>query len=67
MYAYNIYWDAGKCMLLYPKTQEYPEKFGTFHKGRENGNTCKLGFINVLDDTGKLDLEIGRVILDKLN
>ncbi len=67
MYAYNIYWNSSKSMLLYPKIQEFPEKFGTFHKGRDNGNACKLGFINVLDDTGKLDYGIGKIILDKLN
>ncbi len=66
MYAYNLYWNAGKSMLLYPKIQEYPENFGTFHKGRENGNACKIGFINVLDDTGKLDKNIGNEILKKL-
>lgn len=67
MYAYNIYWNSGKSMLLYPKVQDYPEKFGTFHKGREAGNSCKLGFINVLDETGKLDYGIGKLILEKLN
>lgn len=67
MYAYNIYWNSSKSMLLYPKIQEFPEKFGTFHKGRDNGNSCKLGFINVLDDTGKLDYGIGTTILEKLN
>ena len=67
MYAYNIYWNSSKSMLLYPKIQEFPEKFGTFHKGRDNGNACKLGFINVLDDTGKLDYGIGKIILEKLN
>jgi len=30
-------------------------------------NKCKLGFINVLDGNGKLDLEIGSEILKKLN
>lgn len=66
MYAYNLYWDSGKSMLLYPKVQDYPESFGTFHKGRANGNTCKLGFVDVLDNTGRLDLNIGEAILDKL-
>lgn len=65
MYAYNLYWDAGKSLLLYPKVLEYPEAFGTFHKGRLKGNACKICFINVLDNTGKLDLEIGKMILDK--
>jgi 5-methylcytosine-specific restriction enzyme subunit McrC len=66
MYAYNIYWDASKSMLLYPKIIDYPEAFGTFHKGRDSGNFCKLGFINVLDDLGRLDLNIGEKILNKL-
>lgn len=66
MYAYNLYWDAGKSMLLYPKITDQPEFFGTFHKGREQGNACKLGFISVLDESGKLDLGIGKVILNKL-
>jgi 5-methylcytosine-specific restriction enzyme subunit McrC len=67
MYVYNIYWNASRSMLLYPKTVDYPEYFGSFHKGRESGNACKLGFINVLDDAGKLDLNIGTKILRKLN
>lgn len=66
MYAYNLYWEACKSMLLYPKITDYPESFGTFHKGKQNGNACKLGFINVLDNAGKLDLGIGKVILEKL-
>lgn len=65
MYAYNIYWNSSKSMLLYPKIQTFPEKFGIFHKGRENGNECKLGFINVLDSDGKIDLNIGSMILEK--
>lgn len=67
MYAYNLYWDAAKSMLLYPKTDDFPESFGNYHKGREQGNACKLGFVNVLDESGKLDLDIGRAILEKLN
>jgi 5-methylcytosine-specific restriction enzyme subunit McrC len=66
MYAYNLYWDAGKSMMLYPKIAEYPEWFGKFHKGRQTDNACKIGFVNVLDSSGKLDLAIGRLILDKL-
>jgi 5-methylcytosine-specific restriction enzyme subunit McrC len=66
MYAYNLYWDSGKSMLLYPKVQDYPESFGTFHKGRASGNTCKLGFVDVLDNEGRLDLNIGQAILEKL-
>jgi len=66
MFAYNLYWDAGRSMLLYPKVLDYEESYGVYHKGREKGNTCKLGFVDVLDSTGKLDLNIGKVILNKL-
>jgi 5-methylcytosine-specific restriction enzyme subunit McrC len=65
MFVYNLYWDADKSMLLYPKSFDHIEKFGLFHKGKTNDHMCKLGFINVLDDSGKLDLEIGKTILDK--
>jgi 5-methylcytosine-specific restriction enzyme subunit McrC len=67
MYVYNMYWDAGKSMLLYPKVTDQPESFGSFHKGRITSNLCKLAFVNVLDDSGKLDLMIGNNILNKLN
>ncbi|MCB9251734.1 MAG: restriction endonuclease [Flavobacteriales bacterium] len=66
MYAYNIYWNCRRSMLLYPNVKEYPESFGKFHKGKEGENKCKLGFVNVLDASGGLDKNIGRVILEKL-
>lgn len=65
MYAYNLYWKAGRSMLLYPNINGYKEDFGTFHKGKEGENKCKLGFVNVLDETGKLDEGIGEIIFGK--
>ena len=67
MFVYNLYWDADKSMLLYPKTYDQVEKFGLFHKGKTNDHMCKLGFINVLDKDGKLDMNIGEEILRKLD
>jgi 5-methylcytosine-specific restriction enzyme subunit McrC len=52
--------------LLYPSSKELTTSFGKSHKGRENKNLCKLGFVNVLDNMGKLDLNIGTGILEKL-
>lgn len=66
MFAYNLYWNTGKSILLYPGPEILEEKFGNFHKGRANGNQCKVGFINVLNEEGKLDLDIGKKILGKL-
>jgi 5-methylcytosine-specific restriction enzyme subunit McrC len=67
IFVYNLYWDANKSMLLYPKTFDQVEKFGLFHKGKTNDHMCKLGFINVLNKEGNLDLNIGEEILKKLN
>ena len=67
MYAYNLYWNANKSMLLYPSSIQVDERFGKYWKGRVNpeDNKCKVGFINVLDAEGVLDLNIGSEILQK--
>jgi 5-methylcytosine-specific restriction enzyme subunit McrC len=67
MFAYNIYWNTGKSILLYPGAEDLEEKFGNFHKGRQGGNQCKVGFINVLNETGELDRQIAERILGKLS
>ncbi len=67
MFAYNLYWNAGKSMLLYPSTNNHIESFGTFHKTLLHENKCKLGFVHILDDNGLLDMNIGKVILSKLD
>jgi 5-methylcytosine-specific restriction enzyme subunit McrC len=66
MFAYNAYWEADKSMLLYPRTHNQPEKFGIFHKGIPGQSRCKLGFANVLNENGGINLEIGDEILEKL-
>ena len=64
MFAYNMYWNAEKSMLLYPSSKVLITDFGKFHKGKQTDNLCKLGFINVLDGNGKLDLNIGKVVMN---
>jgi len=66
MFVYNIYWNAQKSILLYPKVYDQQEKFGVFHQGNSNGHHCKLGFVQVLNENGNLDMNIGEVILGKL-
>ena len=66
MYVYNLYWNAAKSMLLYPTNREDTEHFGSYHKGREGENSCKLGFLKVMDEHGKLDMRVGERILEKL-
>jgi 5-methylcytosine-specific restriction enzyme subunit McrC len=68
MFAYNLYWDAKKSMLLYPNSVEIEESFGSYWKGRENPeeNQCKVGFVNVLDEEGNLNYGIGNAIFEKV-
>ena len=63
MYAYNMYWNSDRSMLLYPTIKVQTTSFGTFHLGKTDENSCKLGFINLIDSTGKLDFKIGEKIL----
>jgi len=68
MYAYNLYWNAKRSMLLYPNSKAIVEKFGNYWKGREDSenNQCKVGFIDILDDDSQLNFSIGEQILSKL-
>jgi 5-methylcytosine-specific restriction enzyme subunit McrC len=65
MYVYNMYWQSEKSMLLYPTTKELTTGFGKFHKGRDNENLCKLGFIKVMNGRF-LNEQIGKEILTLL-
>lgn len=65
MYAYNMYWEAKRSLLLYPEIITHQETFGKFHIGREGENVCKVGFISVFNKDGTLDYTIGKKILGK--
>lgn len=65
MYVYNMYWKSEKSMLLYPTTKELTTDFGKFHKGRENDNLCKMGFVKVMKGL-ELNTNIGVEILNLL-
>ena len=70
MFAYNLLWNAGKSMLLYPTSNDsdIEESFGQFSHPLPGNrlNQCKLGFIQILDDNGNLRRDLGDRILDKL-
>jgi 5-methylcytosine-specific restriction enzyme subunit McrC len=67
MYVYNMYWNSPKSMLLYPKLAGAEDSgFGKFHKGRTGTNHCKIGFVSVVDDEGKLNPLIADETLKKL-
>lgn len=67
MYVYNMYWDSPKSILLYPQYgQAVDSDFGDFHKGKDGMNQCKIAFVNVLDESGSLNQQIAREILQKI-
>ncbi len=57
MFVYNLYWKSEKSMLLYPKIDQEDSKSGNYHHIPNNKliNQCKLGFINILSESGLRD------------
>lgn len=69
MFAYNLFWQAEKSMLLYPKINQEDSKFGNYHHtpNENKSNQCKLGFINILDENGLRNSDyIANKIFEKL-
>lgn len=59
MFAYNIYWNTGESILLYPGSQTREIAMGRFHKGRPDENTCRLMSLNILSPDGRLKTDAG--------
>ncbi|WP_298342203.1 restriction endonuclease [uncultured Algibacter sp.] len=52
IFAYNLYWEAEKSLLLFPKINQEDSSFGNYYQltKKMNENKCKLGFINIIDN-----------------
>lgn len=72
MYTYCRFWDAKKALLLYPgeitdngfkfyETDDY-SSIGS-EEAKKIKHQCKMGFVSVLDENGKLDPCIGEKVL----
>ena len=66
MFAYNIYWNSQNAILLFPKTDYEDGEYGKFHKGQEKGHHCKVAFIDVMNEKGDLNQDIGKQIVEKI-
>jgi len=56
MFAYNIYWNCAKSILLYPKTDASPANFyGIYHEGMQGGHGCQLAYLDLADKEGGLN------------
>jgi len=68
MFAYNLNWDARKSILLYPKVgKKVEEEFGKFHKGMKGVHLCKVGFVDVLNEEGELNMEVADEVINKID
>ena len=68
MFAYNLFWNCEKSILLYPASQSQSNG-GDYYDFREQDSfftKCAVETICVLDDHQKLDKELGKRILDKI-
>ena len=76
MFAYNMYWEANKSLLVYPNINRIQNVgiFGQFHKDipihERPGNYCKTGFVNVWEmkntESIKLNKDISSDIISLL-
>ena len=57
MYVYNMYWGSIKSILLYPTNKEQSTQYGRFHKGRDEDNLCKLGFLKIHQNSPNIELK----------
>ncbi|MFW6227554.1 MAG: 5-methylcytosine restriction system specificity protein McrC [Bacteroidota bacterium] len=64
MFVYNMYWSAGKSILLYPRNNKQQNVYGTYAEFKDSAqeNSCQLAFADVLK-AGRLNMEIGKEIL----
>lgn len=66
MYVYHHYFEADKTILLYPNVFDLKEKRGSFHYPKNQEFECVLSFVDVLDQDGNLNKNIGEDILNQL-
>lgn len=73
MYVYNQYFNATKGLLLYPAVYPLSLKSEAFEKPEKlvegvnySENHCALGFIDMLDEKGKLSRKIGAEVMAML-
>lgn len=66
MYVYHHYFEADKTILLYPNVFDLKEMRGSFHYPKNQEFECVLSFVDVLDQDGNLNKNIGEDILNQL-
>jgi len=69
MYVYNHHWEANQSILLYPRAHANQEdnhgEFALDHKGATH--SCRIGFVDVLDERYKLSKDLAEQVNQKIN
>jgi len=63
MYVYNEYWNSSRSLLLYP-SQNTDVKSESFILFDDKKHSCSLGKITVINDSGNLNNDMAKEILD---
>lgn len=66
MFVYNLHYHADLSILLYPKTIHSTQDKKAFRHNNYNDLFCQLGFIDLFDETGKLNKNLGSTIYHEL-
>ena len=66
MYAYNRFWNCSKAVLLYPGDPKFDsfKEFKNIHDSKKH--FCKMAFVHVLDNYGKLNQNLGLDIIKEI-
>lgn len=68
MFAYNLFWNCDKSILLYPakQAQSNPGDYHDFRNQEKYYTKCAVETISILDESQKLDKGLGEKILNRI-
>lgn len=67
IFSYNLYWKSYHSILLYPSTGKSADSIqGTYKEGFAKEHGCTLAFVEVLNETGGMNTQCGKSILNRL-
>lgn len=67
MFVYKSYFACSGSVLLYPQAHGLVDRVGAFHplpSGSDETGHCKVAFLRICDQEGRLDLNLGQRIME---
>ena len=66
MFVYNLHYDTNLSILLYPKTSIESAEKKPFRNEKFREENCQVAFVNLFDDRGNLEKNLGVRIYEEL-